>query len=294
MKLFSNKKMFDKNFVLNTEFFYKRCICFSYDNIYSDGYVCQGFTITVDYCIISAYSKNGFNSRLYLYERNGKFKKFIVLDNHAHVGGIAYDHVNNIIYVTGSFGRVYAYDYTELISGNILKYSCDLDISKVLDGAVSAATIYFYNNSLYVSTCSDIGRVVRYDIEVNRNKKLIKICNYVCINNLPSCIQGVCVFEQNDKLYYIFSQSYSKLKSVMKLYDFEFKFLGQKVLDAVGLEGIDIDANGNIFGVFENGISNLKKVHVSELICSIKKTLEIRYIEKGKFHQSKLNSYRKL
>lgn len=267
MGLFSKNKIFDNIFKLDDdELLFKNCITFSYINIYDDNYIVQGFTISKDFCLISAYSKFKSNSRVYIYEKNGIFKNYVELDNNSHVGGITFDYLNNILYITGSLGRIYAYDYYELISGNISKYDCSINIRDFIDNA-SAATVYFYDNKLYVCTFDNIGKMVIYDLEVEKNK--IVITNGEIIDNLPSAIQGVCVYKNKDEIYYLFSQSYGKIKSVIKLYDSNFRFISQKKLKCIGLEGIDIDYSGNVFGVFENGIDKIGKIHISTISSSL-------------------------
>ena len=128
MGLFSKKTLFDKSFRLDDDnLLFKNTIIFNYKNIYDDNYVVQGFCIAKDYCLVTAYNKFGAKSRVYLYEKTGVFKKYIDLDNSSHVGGISYDYLNNIVYITGYWGKIYAYDYYELISGNIIKYDSDID-----------------------------------------------------------------------------------------------------------------------------------------------------------------------
>ena len=287
MGLFSKKKLFDKTFLLDDKsLLFKNCINFSYSNIYNDNYVVQGFTISRDYCMISAYNKFKAKSRIYLYEKNGVFKKYVDLDNSAHVGGIAYDYINDIVFVTGSWGVINAYSYPELIGGNVARIECNLDISKVISGVTSAATIYFYDNKLYACTFEGICKMVVFDLDISKNK--VKVVNEELINNLPSAIQGICVFKHNDKLYYLFSQSFSRLHSIIKLFDDSFNFLGQYKLKEIGLEGIDIDYSGNICGVFENGIDRTRKVHLSDIVQSRSNMLDKKYYTKGVYFQEKL------
>ena len=287
MGLFSKKKLFDKTFLLDDKsLLFKNCINFSYSNIYNDNYVVQGFTISRDYCMISAYNKFKAKSRIYLYEKNGVFKKYVDLDNSAHVGGIAYDFINDFVFVTGSWGVINAYSFPELIGGNVARIECNLDISKVISGVTSAATIYFYDNKLYACTFEGIGKMVVFDLDISKNK--VKVVNEELINNLPSAIQGICVFKHNDKLYYLFSQSFSRLHSIIKLFDDSFNFLGQYKLKEIGLEGIDIDYSGNICGVFENGIDRTRKVHLSDIVQSRSNMLDKKYYTKGVYFQEKL------
>lgn len=287
MGLFSKRKLFDKTFLLDDKsLLFKNCISFCYSNIYNDNYVVQGFTISRDYCMISAYNKFKAKSRIYLYEKNGVFKKYVDLDNSAHVGGIAYDYINDIVFVTGSWGVINAYSYPELIGGNVARIECNLDISKVISGVTSAATIYFYDNKLYACTFEGIGKMVVFDLDISKNK--VKVVNEELISNLPSAIQGICVFKHNDKLYYLFSQSFSRLHSIIKLFDDSFNFLGQYKLKEIGLEGIDIDYSGNICGVFENGIDRTRKVHLGDIVQRRSNMLDKKYYTKGVYFQEKL------
>lgn len=289
MGLFSKKSCFNKNFKLTDDFIYKNCVNFNYSNIYNDRFVVQGFCISRDYCMVSAYSKDKLKSRIYLYEKSGLFNKYIELNNSAHVGGLSYDLVNDIVYVTGNKGKINAYDYSELIGGSINEYQCNVDISNVLDGSVSAATVYSYNNSLYVCTFSNVGRMVKFDVVVNKKRMSVNVDKYSVVYDLPACIQGVCVFKNNDKLYYLFSQSFGKLKSIIKLYDSNLDFVCQKVLNDIGIEGIDLDYTGNVVCVFENGINISKKIHLCDIFSGVRGLLEKKFVAKGNFHQAKLD-----
>lgn len=294
MNIFRRKSLFDKIFQLDDkELIFKNCLNINYKNIYDDNYVVQGFCISRDYCLVSAYNKFGAKSRVYLYEKTGVFKKYIDLDNSSHVGGISFDYINNIVYITGYWGKVNAYDYYELISGEVKRYETDINISDVIDGVVSAATLYFYDNRLYVCTFEGIGKMVIFDLEVHKNR--IKVTNKELISNLPSAIQGVCVFKKDNNLYYLFSQSFSKLSSCIKLFDSKLSFLGQIKLKEFGIEGIDIDYTGNICSIFEKVLDKTKKVHISELVQRKRNGLENKYYSKGiKFHEKLVNMKEKV
>lgn len=281
------KPLFNRFFKLDDEsLLFKNTICFNYKNIYDDNYVIQGFTISRDYSLVSAYNKFHAKSRVYLYEKNGRFNKYVELDNSNHVGGISYDYINDLVYITGSKGNIDVYSYPELICGNIVKVKSDINISNVLGDVLSAATVYFYNNKLYVCTFEGIGKMFIFDLGFSKNK--VSVVASKMIDNLPPAIQGVSVFKYDDKIYYLFSQSYSKLNSVIKLFDDKFDFLGQYKLKDIGVEGIDIDYTGNVCCVFENGVNTLKKVHIMDVICRKKKRLEKMLFDKGKKFSEKL------
>lgn len=293
---FKNKIELDNNVV-------DICPTVNYSDIGNDGYTVQGLTFANKYIIISAYHKNsdGFlkKSRIYFYaKKTGMYRGFIELDNSAHVGGISYDDINDVLFVTGSYGRVNAYNLASILSvldgsGKIIKYdSSNLDISLVLEGNVSAATLYFYEGCLLVATCSEIGRIVKYKLRYSNEKILVD--SYQVFSNLPACIQGLCLFKNENKLYYAMSQSYGKIPSKIGIYDNSFNFIGQFVTNVTGVEGIDISKDGKIYMVFENSSTKMMNVHLSKFKYKRNKKLDELYISKGRIHQNKLDAREKM
>ena len=285
MRIF-NKSYFNDFYCGNFDYKDNINLRIDYSNIYKDGFTVQGFCVTSDYYLVSAYSK-GCLSRVYLYKKDGVLDKYVVLDNKAHVGGITYDNVNGILYITGRYGKINCYSYNEFISGKVKVIDSDINISNDLEGHVSAATLYYYGGSLYICTCSCNGSMIKYDLKYKNNKIIIVDKNiHRC---LPSCIQGLVVFECNEMLYYLISQSYSKLKSIIKLYDYDNRFIGQKIIGFKGLEGFDMDSFGNINCIFENGVSKSVILNINELNRNLNKRLEYKYYLKVKNHQEKLD-----
>ena len=265
---------------------------FSYDidyaNIINDNFIVQGICKSKDYFFISCYSKDKRNSRVYIY--NDKFIRYVELDNNSHVGGISYCD-KGYLFITEKNGKVNCYKYDEFIRGKICPVKCNINISNQLDGNVSAATLYYYDGYLYVCTCSYIGRMVKYKLNISDE---ILYESFDIYTDLPSCIQGVCVFKYLDKYYYLFSQSYSKSKSCIKLFDSSFNFIGQYISSFIGLEGIDIDKCGNIIGIFEKEISHSVLFNISMLNGRKKSSLDKKYYIYGGIHQKKLDNLRKM
>ena len=270
-------------------------LTFDYSNIITDGFIVQGFCTTDKYYLISAYCSlkdNKRNSRIYFYiKESGDSCGYVVLDNKAHVGGISFDYRNRVLFVTGSKGKINVYRYDSLIKslgGNYLEHvDSDINISYDLPGKVSAATINFYDNSLYICICSCSGVMLKYDLSYVDDK--IIIVNKTLYNCLPPCIQGLVVFNYCGKKYFLVSQSYRRLKSIIKLYDFDNNFLGQRIIGFRGLEGIDMDSNGNIHGVFEFGSTKSFVLNIKNINRSINKFLEKKYFDMGTIHQKKLD-----
>ena len=261
---------------------------FSYDidysNIINDNFIVQGICKSDEYFFISAYSKDKVNSRVYIYK--DEFIKYVELDNNSHVGGITYCD-KGYLFITEKNGKVNCYKYSDFVDGIVTRVDCNINISNELEGNVSAATLYYYDGCLYVCTCSYIGRMVKY--------KLLDDLSYEVsvYNNLPACIQGICVFKYMDNLYYLFSQSYSKTKSCIKLLDSNFNFIGQYISSFIGIEGIELDKSGNIMGIFEKNISHSVLFNISMLRGGLKSSLEKKYYIYGDIHQKKIDNIKK-
>lgn len=264
---------------------------FSYDvdysNIINDNFIVQGICKSDEYFFISCYSKEKVNSRVYIYK--DEFIRYVELDNNSHVGGISYCD-KGYLFITEKNGKVNCYKYDDFIRGEVVPVECDINISNELSGNVSAATLYYYDGYLYVCTCSYIGRMVRYKLSFGEK---VSFTEYNVYSDLPACIQGICVFKYMDNLYYLFSQSYSKTKSCIKLLDSNFNFLGQYISSFIGIEGIELDKSGNIIGIFEKNLSHSILFNISMLRGGKKASLEKKYYIYGDIHQKKIDNVKK-
>ena len=118
---------------------------------------------------------------------------------------------------------------------------------------------------------------------------------YYIINNSVNYLYIKEIFQYyKDNLYYLFSQSYSKSKSCIKLLDPNFEFLGQYISSFIGIEGIELDKSGNIIGIFEKNISHSVLFNISMLRGGLKSSLEKKYYIYGDIHQKKLDNLRKM
>lgn len=282
----------------------------NYLKIISDKFKVQGFTVTEKYYLISAYSilKDGTKSRVYFYDKiNSNYLGYVILNNSSHVGGITYDYFNKLLFVTGSKGKINVYNYEFIVNEfinnnyfldlnyvdkNLFLIKSNIDISDVLNGNVSAATIYYYNNFLYIATCSNIGSLVRVKLSYFKEDNFIGSKLEVVSKKLPACIQGLIVFDYEDNLYFVISQSYGILQSTLKLFlvENEIKFIGQKRFRTIGIEGIDMNAIGLIKVIFENGAKKSSLVNINDLNNPVNIKLENKYTKKGEFHQKKLDN----
>lgn len=151
--------------------------------------VVQGLAKTPQNLIISAYSKTGADSILYVMDLSGKLVNVVNLGFAAHTGGISYDAANDFLWVTGPDGLVYAISGSEVIngtySGNIL-VSFDAGLVNHNQAKVASFLTYF-ENQLFVGSWVDgaNGVMNRYDLTEPGSPEL------EASMILPDRIQGV-------------------------------------------------------------------------------------------------------
>ena len=127
----------------------------------------------------------------------------------------------------------------------------------------------------------------------------------VVSNDFASCCQGVATYtDTNGKNYIYATQSYgANHDSVIQKYeitDTGLKEVGATTIDTPGLEGIQIDNQGNLSGVFENFKDtdnpnktinvNVNTLDFSKSLDEINPELEKFYVDMGTENQKKLNS----
>lgn len=252
----------------------------------NDKYNCdfriQGYTPAEDYYFITVYDKTkSYNSRIYIYDRSGKYVSYIELateiDAFAHLGGVTYDSTNKILFITGKKGQVNSYDYRDIESlmENTKEYSGksatipdasillpismgSVNIASHITDGTSAATVYYDNNekSLYIADCAKSGTLIKYQVSY-QNGKVNYDSGKVVSKDFAACCQGMATHQDNQGNNYIYAtQSFGKNNpSVIKKYEETntgLKEVGSTIIDTPGLEGIEIDNQGNVSGVFEN------------------------------------------
>ena len=197
---------------------------------YSD-YVMQGMTVVGDEIWIAAYdfySRN--NSVLYIVDKSGNLKQIIDLGIKAHAGGIAFDTKNEILWVTGSDGLVYAFDWYFLSLGFTEGVSYTLDpgfINQYGDKIVSFLTID--DNLLYVGSNMDGvgGEIKVYDITYPGSERLVSIIS------IPEHIQGVTFsHESRGRTKIIMTQSYQNEDSNLLIFTYSEDIISYDEKDA--------------------------------------------------------------
>ena len=266
-----------------------------YNSIKQDGFTVQSIAKIEENIIISAYKKNDY-SRLYIYDiKTAELEGKIILDNKAHVGGISFDYDRNILYVTGNKGEINSYDYNVIkrlakekdytinLSDNIeplIEEQLEIKINnniyiKNIDSDLEASTICFYDNKLYIATFNPIGKgfLYSYKVDYDANSKSINIKDeHTKKYDVCPRVQGIAITRINDIEYLICSQSISLSNSSISVYqilDEEIKYIGKTYLTDHGLEGITIDDNNYLVGVFENNNIPIMVKKVDDLFKEI-------------------------
>lgn len=284
----------------------------NYDEIEQDGFTAQGYTIadtnshitSNGKVMITAYNKDGENSRIYIYNsQTGEFEGKVVLDNKDHVEGATFDSKNQILYVTSSEGKVNSYDYKALTSMidqakddfdepytvDMTKYDTSIyNIENTIETKPQASSnsitdqdgmdsVFYYDGYLYSCTYAGTGKLIRTEMEIEKDPRTQKITNIIeketiTIDSLPSAVQGIAFCEENGTNYLITASSADNMSSRLKIFEIsdEGNLIdkGTKVISHKGLEGIYIN-DGSITGIFEYDEQELQNLgKVTDLIGS--------------------------
>lgn len=152
--------------------------------------IVQGFTKAGSLLAVSAYSHSGErNSILYIMNLNGRLQKIVDLGFKAHTGGIAYDELHDLLWVTGPGGKVYAVSWSELLNETYqgeIQVSFDAGLLNH-NGSKVASYLTLFEGELFVGSYvnGNTGLLKRYDLSDARNPKLLSTVT------IPERIQGV-------------------------------------------------------------------------------------------------------
>ena len=250
---------FDENFDTSYENSNLLNLIFDDQNeiIYED-MVPQGITMVEDYVLVSAYDANYMNkSILYFFDKDFNFVKSLNLDNYAHVGSISYDEKHRLLWVAGRYGCVDAYSLSSLIyaSSDIKPIYKDVYVGKHLPSYVNP----FLNAVSYLTVDGDYLYVGNYSLIDNANLKKYHISidedrtlhlKYKATYSMPTKVQGISFYHDNDKDYMFLSRSFGKkYNSVIQIYEFSDDIIDYRGEHSVAIEApkmleqVTIDGN---------------------------------------------------
>ena len=190
-------------------------------------YIPQGIAVTNGMVLISSYDYfKDRNSIISIYDNDGNLINKCLLDNDAHVGGVAYDEKNGIVWVTSYYGCIDGYNLEDLItSKKAIPLYKDILVGEGLPNYKyswldTASFLSFHDNELLVGNFSliDNGKVKRYSIDIIDNEVVLKYKGSFII---PDKVQGITFRTYNNTDYMLMSRSYGQnIPSLLQIFKY--------------------------------------------------------------------------
>lgn len=252
-----------------------------------DDMVPQGVTFVDEFILTTSYAYNGENnSCVYVLDNKGHLINVCDIGNKAHVGAIAFDEINSLIWITGENGTINVYLKNEILFSEYASPICsDLDVGEGLTNfqnpfcnTVSFLTVY--DTKLFVGnfSVSGNGYIKKYDIDINfiTGKLTLTYNGYI---KIPDKVQGVTFYEDDGETYILFSKSYGKgINSLLQVFAYDDTIVDYRdeSLNSVSLkmpammEQITVK-DGKIYSIYESAALPYitDKYEVVDDICSV-------------------------
>lgn len=234
-------------------------------------FVLQGICQIDGDIFITAYDNNKIcNSKIMIF-KDYKLIHETDLNTKSHVGGIAFDNIHNIIWITDSSGTISGYEYQDIIS--LKKALPKFKKIKVIKdhiniyGNHATAFITYFKKKIYVGNFNKgkESAIIAYDVLKDGNikentSKVIKGLDFT---------QGITFFTQNNNTYLLTSSSFILKKSLIRVFKFSQDITDLKEEKALFtyklkpmLEQIAMDEKGNLYALFESNALKFRKYHV--------------------------------
>lgn len=221
-------------------------------------YVLQGICIINDKKLITAYSDDGKNSKIYILNENNEIIKETLLYNNAHVGGICYDDKYNLVWITDKGTTISAYKLDNILNNDIVKpYYKQINVGSFdFCDIQSVAYITYDNNKIFVGNYSNSSLAILRSFEVGVDGTInLKTCKEA---RFSKQVQGITFYEKDNKKYIIASSSYGPIKkSCLRIYRYNEKIKDYnkvnytEVILPPMLEQITINEEDNLVSLFE-------------------------------------------
>lgn len=224
----------------------------------------QGIEIVKSKIFITGYYENNENSKCYVLDKSGNVRNIVTLDNNSHVGSIAYDEVNDLIWIPGNDGLLNAYKREDFIKKKEVEATYQfsgfsLDLKDYKDkNKLHIAYIYIDNDNLYFGNFFINKSCIIKKYKIVKNGNMIDL-QYVQTFTGPEKVQGMTLYKKDNQEYLILSKSYGRHNSsqiYVYHYDEEivdYNNLEIKVIDLPPmLEQISLN-NNKLYLLFESG-----------------------------------------
>ncbi len=223
----------------------------------------QGITLMDEYVLISAYdSEEKHNSLVYVLDDYGNIINEVNLGNKSHVGGLAYDKNNNLLWIPDDNGILNAYVASDFIDKAKVKYkyrfvNVGKDLKDFMDEEKKLiAFVTMDDEYIYLGNFSkDSESIVKKYRVINKGDK-IKL-NYINSFMVPAKTQSITFFSKGLKKYMITSNSYQRRKSsYIKVFEYrDMQTRYNKELASIELppmlEQIAV-SNNSVYSIFES------------------------------------------
>lgn len=255
--------------VLNEKITYDKNQIRNEIDIEKDSYVIQGICVVDKYIFVSLYNDSiSKSSKVFIYDLDMNYIKEVSLNNNSHVGGIAYDDYNQIVWITDVKGTISGYNKDEfLVNDYINPKFYRLDVSNGLTniyGKNSVAYITYYDGYLFLGD---------YAIETLSTMKKYKIQDNGSINPndyesiyFYGLVQGLSFFEHEDNTYMFVSSSIgTNFKSNLKLVKYDPSIKDYRNARCLNfempnmIEQIYMDKSNKLYSTFESNADKYKK-----------------------------------
>lgn len=247
------------------------------DDIQSMGelgsFIPQGVCNVQGYTLVSCY-QNGGKPSILIMDKLGN-RKWVSLDlkNGTHVGGIAYDPINNNIWVTGSSGEICLYNYDSIINNNKDMISpiqtFDANVTNSEHKKVASYMTY-HDGKIYVGSFNESSSGVIKEYKIGSDGKTLE---YLKEFEVPSQTQGISFIKKNGKEYMSVACSYGRGNdSHLKI--FEYRNNGYKEIKDITLppmlEQVTFNDNGTLKCVFESNAQEYNNAPIKiPSVCSL-------------------------
>lgn len=250
-----------------------------------DSMVPQGITYADEFFLTTSYDYYNLNdSCVYVLDMDGNVVNSCTIGNKAHVGGICYDQTNELVWITGSYGNINAYNINSLLNmENADPIYSNLNVGNGLKNyknpfVNSASFLTVFNNKLFVGnfSLSSNGFVKEYEINIDDKTRVLTL-NYVRKFTIPNKVQGLSFYTKDNIEYIIFNRSYGKdATSYMHLFeysedidDYANRILISCVIEHPPMLEQSVLVDDNIYSIYESSSLPYKDTHSYENLSII-------------------------
>lgn len=181
-------------------------------------FIPQGITLMEDDILITGYYANGKKSKCYVLNKDGEIINTVELDTNSHVGGIAYDDKNKLIWLPDNNGVLNAYNSEDFITKDKVKamYKFDNVSDELVDfenkNKKLIAFLTIDEDYIYIGNFFKEKRSIVKKYKIIPNNNLISL-EYINSFEVPAKTQSIAFFNKEEIKYIIFSNSYRRRSS---------------------------------------------------------------------------------